>query len=77
VGCETFKAGAGDCLNFLRGIPHAYTNIGNTDAKTLWYVSPGESFETFFGELSQFPAGPPDMEKFNALCAAHGMTFLI
>jgi len=77
VGEEAFKATAGDCLNFVRRSPHAYTNTGMTDAKTLWYVSPGRSFEEFFGELSQFPPGPPDMERFNALCGKHGMKFLI
>ena len=33
---EVFKATAGDCLNFVRNIPHAYTNTGTTDAKTVW-----------------------------------------
>jgi quercetin dioxygenase-like cupin family protein len=77
VGEEVFKAAAGDCLNFVRNIPHAYTNTGTTNAKTLWYVSPGKSFEEFFGELSQYPPGPPDMEKFNALCGKYGMKFLV
>lgn len=77
VGGEVFKATSGDCLNFVRNIPHAYTNIGTTDAKTLWYVSPGKGFEEFFGELSQFPPGPPDMEKLNALCKRYGSKFLI
>ena len=73
---EVFKATTGDCLNFVRNIPHAYTNTGTKDAKTLWYVSPGRSFEEFFGELSQFPPGPPDMEKFTTLCGKYGMNFL-
>ena len=77
VGGEVFQATAGDCLNFVRNIPHAYTNTGATDAKTLWYVSPGKSFEDFFGELSQFPPGSPDMEKLNRLCEKHGMKFLV
>jgi quercetin dioxygenase-like cupin family protein len=77
IGGEVFKATKGDCLNFVRNIPHAYTNTGTTDAKTLWYVSPGNSFEEFFGELSQFHPGPQDMEKFNALCGRYGMKFLI
>ena len=76
VGGEVFKATAGDCLNFVRNISHAYTNTGTTDAKTFWYVSPGRSFEEFFGKLSQFPPGPPDMEKLNNLCEKHGMKFL-
>jgi len=77
IGEEVFKATTGDCLNCVRNIPHAYTNTGTADAKTLWYVSPGGSFEEFFAELSQFPPGPPDMEKFNALCGKYGMTFLV
>ena len=76
VGGEVFRATSGDCLNFVRNIPHGYTNTGTTDAKTLWYISPGRSFEEFFGELSQFPPGPPDMEKLNTLCEKHGMKFL-
>jgi quercetin dioxygenase-like cupin family protein len=77
VGGEVFNAVAGDCLNFVRNIPHGYKNTGTTNAKTIWYVSPGKSFEEFFDELSQFPAGPPDMEKLNSLCERHGMEFLI
>ena len=76
IGEESFKAGAGDCLNFVRGIPHGYTNVGETDAKTLWFVCPGSSFEKFFDDLSQFPPGPPDPQKLTALCEKHGMKFL-
>lgn len=77
IGGEVFKATAGDCLNLVRTIPHGYTITGTTDAKTLWYVSPGKSFEDFFSELSRFAPGPPDMEKLNSLCEKHGMKFLL
>jgi uncharacterized cupin superfamily protein len=77
IGGDTFKASAGDCLNFVRTVPHAYTITGSTNAKTLWYVSPGKSFEDFFGELSKFPPGPPDIEMLNSLCEKHGMKFLV
>src|ERR1043166_2593969 len=76
IGGEVFKATAGDWLNLVRNIPHGYTITGTTDAKTLWYISPGKSFEDFFGELSKFAPGPPDMEKLNSLCEKHGMKFL-
>src|SRR5437762_14118485 len=76
IGGEAFKATAGDCLNFVRHSPHAYTNTGMTDAKTLWYISPGGSFEEFFDQLSQFPAGPPDQKALASLCEQHGMKFL-
>jgi len=76
IGGEIFKATAGDCLNFVRNSPHAYTNTGMTDAKTLWCVSPGGSFEEFFDQLRQFPPGPPDQEALASLCEQHGMKFL-
>lgn len=76
IGEKVFKATAGDCLNLVRNVPHTYKIIGTTDAKTLWYVSPGRSFEEFFNQLSQFPPGPPDPDKLNALCEKHGMKFL-
>ncbi|HET9825937.1 MAG TPA: cupin domain-containing protein [Chitinophagaceae bacterium] len=77
IGGESYKARTGDCLNFSRNIPHSYTNTALTDAKTLWFVSPGSSFEEFFTELSQYPPGPPDMDKLNILCKKYGMKFLI
>ena len=76
IGEESYTARAGDCLNFVRGIPHGYANVGETNAKTLWFVSPGGSFEKFFDDLSQFPPGPPDPQEFTALCEKHGMKFL-
>ena len=77
VGGEIFKATAGHWLNFRRNIPHAYTNTGTSSAKTLWYVNPGNGFESFFGELSQFPPGPPDMDRLQALTQKYGQKFLL
>jgi quercetin dioxygenase-like cupin family protein len=77
VGGEVFKATTGEWLNFVRNIPHGYTNTGTTSAKTLWHVSPGQGFEDFFGELSQFPPGPPDMDKLQVLTQKYGQKFLI
>ena len=34
VGGEVFQATSGDCLNFVRNIPHGYANTGTTDAKS-------------------------------------------
>ena len=76
VGGESYKANKGDCLNFVRNIPHGYKNSGKIDARTLWYITPGRSFEEFFDQLSQFPPGPPDEQAFASLCKQHGMKFL-
>ena len=73
IGEEVIKGNPGDCLNLVRNVPHAYTNKGKTDTKTLWYISAGRGFEEFFNELRQFPPGPPDMQKINLLSEKYGI----
>ncbi len=77
LGEETFKATAGDQLNFLRNIPHGYTNSGSIPTKSLWYVSPGKNQEHFFNELKLFPSGPPDLDRIAKLNEAHGQKLLV
>ena len=51
-------------LYFPRLVAHAFTNVGKTNARAFFVVSPGENFERFFTELSALPAAqPPDMAK--------------
>lgn len=77
LGEETFKATAGDQLNFLRNIPHGYTNTGSIPTKSLWFVSPGKNQEHFFNELKLFPPGPPDLDRIAKLNEAHGQKLLV
>ncbi len=77
VGEEVFKATSGDQLNFVRNIPHGYTNTGTTPTKSLWFVSPGKNQEHFFDELKLFPPGPPDLGKIAKLNEDHGQKLLI
>jgi quercetin dioxygenase-like cupin family protein len=77
LGEETFKAVAGDQLNFIRNIPHGYTNTGTIPTRTLWFVSPGKNQEHFFNELKNFPPGPPDLARIAKLNEAHGQKLLI
>lgn len=77
IGDNVYKATAGDYLNFVRHVPHAFKNIGTLPGKTLWHVNPGKSFESFFEKLASFPAGPPDMEKLVKLFAEYRMTILV
>ncbi len=49
--------GAGGVVFLPRGIPHRYQNFNAADAELLIAVTPGASFEAFFGELSA--ATPP------------------
>jgi|SRR5689334_20227229 len=73
IGGEVFQVNPGDCLNFVRNVPHGYTNKGKINTKTFWCISPGRGFEEFFNEVSQFPPGPPDMEKLNLLSEKYGI----
>lgn len=77
LGEKVFKATAGDQLNFIRNIPHGYTNTGSTPTKSLWFISPGKNQEHFFDELKRFPPGPPDLARIAKLNEAHGAKLLI
>jgi quercetin dioxygenase-like cupin family protein len=76
LGGKVARAGAGSTLNFARGTPHGFRNVGETPGKTLWFVTPGASFQTFFRRLAELPPGPPDMAKVAALFAEFGMQVL-
>jgi quercetin dioxygenase-like cupin family protein len=76
LGGKLLRVGTGDTLHFPRGTAHGFANVGNTVAKTIWFVSPGTSFEEFFNQLAQTPPGPPDIPKLAALFGQYGMDLL-
>jgi len=76
LGGQVFRAGAGSVLNFARGTPHGFQNVGSTPGRTMWIVTPGASFEDFFHELAHMPPGPPDFPKIAALFGKYGMEVL-
>ncbi len=76
LGGTVFRAGPGSLLNFARGTPHGFQNVGTTTGRTLWVVTPGASFEQFFHELAQVPPGPPDFPMIAALFGKYGMDVL-
>lgn len=73
VGGKISIAQVGDTMNFSRGTMHGFTNTGNVVARTFWAVTPGKSFEAFFKAVSEFPPGPPNFEKLDALHKIHGI----
>jgi quercetin dioxygenase-like cupin family protein len=74
---RTHEAGAGSMLHFPRYIPHGFRNISTTPGKTVWTVTPGANFESFFDELAALPAdAPPDMQKVVGIFAKYGMEVL-
>jgi uncharacterized cupin superfamily protein len=76
LGGRLFRAGPGSVLNFARGTAHGFQNVGATEGRTLWVVTPGASFEQFFHELAQVPPGPPDVPALAALFGRYGMELL-
>jgi quercetin dioxygenase-like cupin family protein len=66
-------AEAGATLHFARGTRHGFRNIGTTDGRTLWFVTPGTATQAFLRTLSTFPEGPPDMARLAALNGDYGI----
>lgn len=52
INGERSTVGAGGVIFLPRGIPHRYQNFSPEEAELLIAVTPGASFEAFFGELS-------------------------
>ena len=53
IGEEVFKMGVGDSIHCPRGTSHFIKNIGQTDAKLISYIFPGDWAEDFFAESSK------------------------
>jgi quercetin dioxygenase-like cupin family protein len=65
--------GPGTTLHLARGTRHGFRNVGTTDGRTLWVVTPGAPTQAFLRTLSTFPDGPPDMDRLAALHATYGI----
>lgn len=77
LGAQTSCAKTGDTLHFVRNLPHGFKNQTNTSCTAIVFVSPGDSFEQFFDDLTRLSKGPDtEMDKVLALAGKHGMTFL-
>jgi len=77
LGGQVYQAEAGTILHFPCGIPHGFQNVGNTNGRTLWFVTPSSNFEPFFEELGALPTdAPPDLAKVGAIFGKYGMEVL-
>lgn len=76
IGDVTTRARPGDVMNFARGTPHTFNQVGPEPGVTIWTVTPGAAFEEFFEALGALPPGPPDPETLVALFARYGMTIV-
>ena len=75
LGDQSVTAVAGTTVFLPRMIPHTWKVVGDVPARTLLSVFPGGA-EAMWQELSDLPAGPPDMQQVVQICARYGVTFL-
>jgi len=71
--------GAGSVVFLPRGVPHRYQNFGEHPAQLLLVVTPGASFEAFFGELAAATpphGGVPPLDVLSRIDEKYGLTTL-
>ena len=75
IGDETLEARPGELVFKPRGIPHAFWNAGDEEARLLELISPG-GFEHYFKELEPLlaPGKPRDFEALGAVQARYDLS---
>jgi quercetin dioxygenase-like cupin family protein len=75
VGDRVLSAGPGEIVVKPRGIQHAFWNAGDTEARLLELISPGD-FGEYFAELSPvlMVDGPPDFARVGEIQGRYGLT---
>ena len=74
IGDEVFEAGAGTTVFKRKGIPHAFWNASDSEARFVEVFGPA-GLERYFEELEPLiPAdGPPDLEGLQELQTRYGL----
>jgi quercetin dioxygenase-like cupin family protein len=74
IGDEVFEAGAGTTVFKPKGIPHAFWNASDSEARFVEVFGPA-GLERYFEELEPLiPAdGPPDLEGLQELQTRYGL----
>jgi mannose-6-phosphate isomerase-like protein (cupin superfamily) len=75
IGDEVVDAGPGELVLKPHGIPHAFWNPGDVEARVLEIISPA-GFEQYFADLAPVLSveGEPDFEAMAAIRARYGLT---
>lgn len=75
VGDEVVEGGPGDLIRKPRGVPHAFWNPGDEEARLLELISPA-GFEDYFADMAPLltASGPRDTEALAAVQARYGLT---
>lgn len=76
IGDQVMVAGPGTVVFKPRGIPHAFWNAGETEARVVELITPA-GFEHYFEEMAALFAeakeGLPDPERAAAVCARYAL----
>jgi quercetin dioxygenase-like cupin family protein len=75
LGDETIQASEGTIIYLPRNVKHGIKTLGDSTARVLNYVIPGQNFEDFFNELQQL-ATEVTPEKRAKIALQYGITFL-
>jgi hypothetical protein len=75
IGDEVVEAGPGELVLKPRGVPHAFWNPGDEEARLLEIISPA-GFEQYFADLAPelSAEGGPDFEALAAIQARYALT---
>jgi mannose-6-phosphate isomerase-like protein (cupin superfamily) len=78
IGDEVVEAGPGDLVLKPRGIPHAFWNAGDEEARVLEIISPA-GFEQYFADLAPEleREGERDVQAVAEIQARYGLTMQI
>jgi quercetin dioxygenase-like cupin family protein len=74
IGDTTTVVEAGGVIYAPRNLAHSFRTVGATPSRMWIHIWPA-GLETMFQELSQLPAGPPDLGQVAAICARYGIAF--
>jgi mannose-6-phosphate isomerase-like protein (cupin superfamily) len=68
IGDEVTEAGPGELVAKPRGVPHAFWNAGDEEARLLELISP-PAFASYFAEMAPVLSadGPPEFEQLSAI----------
>jgi quercetin dioxygenase-like cupin family protein len=71
LGAATADVAAGAYVFVPRGVPHTYTNIGDTDGRILFWFTPAARMAGYFVELAA--ADHLDGRKLDEIAKSHGV----
>ncbi|MFX8000699.1 cupin domain-containing protein, partial [Acinetobacter baumannii] len=73
VGEETFTAKAGDTVFGPRNVPHAFSQVGEGEAKILMFFQPAGKMEEMFQKISEGITKNMSEEEMDKFRHEHGI----